>query len=95
VRISATAPPKLETAWCAQAGGTGSPMVTTTDGHSESIVWTIGSEDSQELRGFDGDTGKPIVSAPGGGQFNRFVSPIVGKGRLYVAGETGVYAFRF
>ena len=55
----------------------------------------MGSEDSQELRGFDGDTGHVIFSGTGTnvGQFNRFVSPIVGKGRIYVAGKSGVYAF--
>ncbi len=96
VKITATSPPKLETTWCANAAGSGSPMVTTTDGRAESIVWTIGSEDSQQLRGFNGDTGAVIFAGTGTnvGHFNRFVSPIVGKGRIYVAGETGVYAFK-
>ena len=97
LRITATRPPRLEVAWCAREDGEGSPMVTTTDGTSESIVWTIGSEGSQELRGFDGDTGAMIYAGAIDDKqaaFRRFVSPIVGKGRIYVAGDQGVYAFR-
>jgi outer membrane protein assembly factor BamB len=96
LRITATAPPRLEVAWCANAGGRGSPIVTTTDGHSESIVWTLGSEQTQQLRAFNGDTGAVIFGGAGTnvGAFKRFVSPIVGKGRIYVAGATGVYAFK-
>jgi len=70
--------------------------VTTTDGQSESVVWTIGSESSQQLRAFDGDTGEVIFDGTGTDvdTYKRFVSPIVGKGRIYVAGATGVHAFK-
>jgi hypothetical protein len=95
VRITATTPPHLQIAWCANQGGRGSPIVTTTDGHSESIVWTSGSEQSNFLRAFNGDTGAVIFTQTGTptGSFNRFISPIVAKGRVYIAGTTGVYAF--
>jgi PQQ enzyme-like repeat protein len=95
LHITATSPPQLEVAWCASENGQGSPMVTTTDGQAESIVWTIGSESSQQLRAFDGDTGAVIFDGAGTDvdTFKRFVSPIVGKGRIFVAGASGVYAF--
>src|SRR5258706_582082 len=44
VKIGATAPPKPAVAWCARQGGSGSPMVTTTDGRSDAIVWTSAAE---------------------------------------------------
>jgi len=97
VRIIPGAPPRVETAWCAQQNGKGSPMVTTTDGHNEAIVWSIGAEGDNRLHGFDGDTGK-IVYAGGGpgdviGLVRRFYTPILAGGRIYIAADGVVKAF--
>jgi hypothetical protein len=71
-------------------------MVTTTDGRSEAVVWTVGAEDDEPLRGFDGDTGAPLVAAAGAGaKVRRFQSPIVSNGRIYVAVEGGIRAYRW
>ena len=51
-----------------EEGGRGSPFVTSTDGTNNVIVWGIGSEGDQRLRGWDGDTGAPVFS--GGGAKN-------------------------
>lgn len=95
LRITAAAPPAIELAWCANEGGMGSPIVTTTDGHAESIVWTIGAEGNNSLLAFNGDTGAVIFDGTGTAvdTVRRFVSPIVAKGRIYFAGTTGVHAF--
>jgi outer membrane protein assembly factor BamB len=93
LRITATSPPKLEVAWCAAEDGGGSPIATSVDGHGDSIVWTVGAEESGELRAFDGDTGQVIFHSANLGEVNRFVSPIVGKGRVYIAGKSAVFAF--
>jgi hypothetical protein len=97
VRIIPGAPPTLKTAWCAQQNGEGSPMVTTTDGHAEPIVWIVGAEGDNRLHGFDGDTGQ-IVYAGGGpedviGLVRRFHTPIFAGGRIYVAADGVVKAF--
>ncbi len=98
VRIVPGSPPSVVTAWCARQNGTGSPMVTTTDGHAEAIVWSVGAEGDARLHGFDGDTGQ-VVYAGGGpgdampGGAPRFQTPILAKGRLFVGGNGAIHAF--
>jgi hypothetical protein len=97
VRITPGNPPTVRTAWCAQQNGAGSPMVTTTDGEDEAIVWSVGAEGDNRLHGFDGDTGR-IVFAGGGpgdviGLVRRFHTPILAGGRIYVAADGVVKAF--
>jgi hypothetical protein len=98
VKIGATSPPTLTTAWCMPNQGEGSPIVTTTDGVAEVIVWSAGAEGSQRLHAFDADTG--AVLFPGGGAgdvmsgVRRFTSPIAVHGRIIVAGNGRVFAFK-
>ena len=92
VRIGAASPPTLATAWCASQNGLGSPMVTTTDGHAEAIVWSVGAEGDGRLHAFDGDTGAAIASAAVGA-VRRYQTPIAAGGRLYVAADDAVRAF--
>jgi len=105
VRLLPGAPPSAVVAWCANQHGGGSPMVTQTqrDG-GDTIVWGLGTESAAEgagdsrLHGFDGDTGA-VVYAGGGtaasmGPLRRFITPIAVNGRIFVAGDNQVYAFR-
>ncbi len=97
LRLVPGAPPRVQTAWCARANGLGSPMVTTTDGHDEAIVWNVGAEGDGRLHGFDGDTGE-VVYAGGGpsdelGVVRRYQTPILAGGRIFVAVDGGVKAF--
>jgi hypothetical protein len=98
VRIVPGSPPTVATAWCARQNGAGSPVVTTTDGHAEAIVWSVGAEGDARLHGFDGDTGQ-VVYAGGGsadampGGVRRFQTPILAKGRFFVGGNGAVHAF--
>ena len=98
LRISATTPPAATFAWCANQNGRGSPIATTTDGQSEPLVWAVGSEDDNRLRAFDGDTGAVVFGGGGSaeamGTVRRFQSPVISGGRVYVAGDGRVYAFR-
>ncbi len=88
---------QLTTVWCADQVGRGSPIVTTTDGHSEAIVWAVGAENDNRLHGFDAETGAELFA--GGcdgdqlGTVRALSTPIVAKGRLYVAADQRVYAF--
>jgi hypothetical protein len=97
VRIVPGAPPTVTTAWCAQQNGEGSPIVTTTDGNSETIVWSIGAEGDNRLHGFDGDTGQIVYGGGGAGDVigfvRRFHTPILAGGRIYVAADGAVKAF--
>ena len=93
--IAPTTPPTFSVAWCASTGGQGSPIVTTTDGTSDPIVWVVGAQGSNILLGFDGDTGELIFG--GGGtvmsQVLRWTSPIVIGSRIYVGATNELYAF--
>jgi len=99
LRFAAASPPMLSVAWCAAQGGRGSPMVTTTDGKANPIVWAVGAEGDNRLHGFRGDTGA-ILFAGGGAaeamtQVRRFQTPIAAGGRIYVAADQHIYAFVF
>jgi hypothetical protein len=79
-------------AWCSSQGGLGSPMVTTTDGKSNAIVWAA----NNALYGFDGDTGAVIAGGANTTMSNAiqsFNTPIAAKGRIVVAvnGEVDVF----
>ena len=98
LHIGATAPPTISVAWCAGNQGAGSPMVTTIDGTSEPIVWTVGSESSNRLHAFDGETGKLLFAGGGSPEqmslVRRFQTPIAVDGRIIVAADNELYAFR-
>ena len=79
--------------------GRGSPIVTTTDGRSNSIVWIVGAEGDNRLRGYRGDTGQPIFTGGGLAEamsgLRHFQTLIAAGDRLYVAADGRVYAFEF
>jgi uncharacterized repeat protein (TIGR01451 family) len=102
--ISASSPPTVSVAWCANDNGPGAPfvgrgapIVTTTDGSSQPIVWTIGAEGTNRLFAYDGETGAPLFS--GGGpnelmtQVRRFMTPIAVNGRIIVVSDDTLYVF--
>jgi hypothetical protein len=97
VKIAPGNPPQLSLAWCAGTGSTGSPIVTTTDGTSNPIVWVGGIESDQRMHGYDGDTGAVVFDGGGAGDAmtstSRFITPIVAKGRIFVAANGQLYAF--
>jgi hypothetical protein len=97
IAVAPGAPPSMSTAWCALENGLGSPMVTTTDGHSEAIVWGLGAEGDGRLHGFDGDTGATVFDGGGPGdalaEIRRYATPIPAKGRIFVAGDGQLVAF--
>jgi outer membrane protein assembly factor BamB len=88
----------IKTAWCADQHGKGVPIVSTTDGAADTIVWAVGAEDDNRLHAFDADTGDEILTGDCGGDtpatVHRFTAPIVAKGRIFVAADGHVYAFK-
>jgi outer membrane protein assembly factor BamB len=95
LRIGPGMPPPLAIAWCGALRGAGAPMVTTTDGRAEPIVWMLGAEGDNRLYGFRGDTGERLcVSAPLPG-LRHFQSLIATRDRLFVAADDTVFAFAF
>jgi hypothetical protein len=86
VLIPPGSPPKPSVAWCAARSGTDtSPIVTTTDGKSEPIVWFI---NSGKLTGLDGETGAVLyTSSDTCAGVRQWTSPIAVKGRIIVGGD--------
>ena len=77
-------------------GYRGSPIVTTTDGHANPIVWIVGAEGDSRLHGFRGDNGAPLFT--GGSTMaglRHFQTLIATKERLFVGADGRVYSFRF
>jgi hypothetical protein len=107
-RITATNPPAIDIpgGWdvTRSSGGCGSPFATSTDGTTNMIVWVVGTEDhqtggDQRLHGYDGETGAVIYDGGGpnelmAGTHYYSTTGIVARGRIYVAGDSKVYAFQ-
>ena len=95
LQIKAGAPPTMTTAWCGAMRGRGSAMVTTTDGHSDPVVWMLGAEGDNRLHGFKGDTGEELFTSEPLSGLRRFQTLIATQDRLYIGADGRVYAFVF
>jgi len=95
IRISRGPPATMRTEWCAGLDGRGAPIVTTSDDTADPIVWIVGAEGDNRLHGFRGDTGQEMFTSdaplPG---LRHFVTILAAAGRLYVAGDGRIFAFR-
>jgi hypothetical protein len=99
LKIRAGSPPALATAWCGALSGRGSPIVTTTDGRANPIVWILGAEGDDRLHGYRGDTGEPVFDGGGPGAamtgLHHFQDLLPAGGRLYVGADDRLYAFSY
>jgi hypothetical protein len=85
-------PMAATTVWCSTQGDLGSPMVTTTDGTSNPIVWNADSK----LYGWNGDTGAVIVDGTNTAMstaVQNWNTPINANGRMAVAVDGQLYVF--
>ena len=84
-------------AWCAAMNGGGAPIVTTTDGTANAIVWAVGAEGDNLLHGFDALTGQPVFDGTGTAMtgLHHFETILATAKRFYVAADNTVYAFAF
>jgi outer membrane protein assembly factor BamB len=95
VRIAATSPPTMSIAWCGGPTTSYSPAVSQTDhAGSNTIVWAVGSDNI--LYGLDGDTGASVFAgeATAMSAVQSIQTPIVADGRIFVASNSQVYAFK-
>ena len=99
LQIRAGSPPTLVTGWCGALRGEGSPIITTTDGRENPIVWILGAEGDDRRHGYRGDTGEPLFD--GGGPedamtgLRHFQDLLATGDRLYVGADGRLYAFAF
>ena len=93
LKIAAGAAHMVETAWCGAVSGAGAPIVTTTDGASNPIVWMLGAEGDNRLHGFRGDTGERLFTGPPLAGLRHFQTLIAADDRLFVGADGRLYAF--
>lgn len=96
LNVAPSGPTPMTVAWCASFSGMGSPIITTSDGVANPIVWVVGAQGDGQLHGFNALTG--AVLSNGGGAtmtgLHRYQTLIEADGRLYVGANGTVYAFR-
>jgi outer membrane protein assembly factor BamB len=97
LRVTGGAKPSIATAFCSGLSGAGDPIVTTTNGTDNRIIWAVGAEGDNRLHGYAAQNGAVIYS---GGSTNdqmqnvRHMSTIlVANGRFYIASDNRIYAF--
>jgi hypothetical protein len=91
-KITAGATYTAKVAWCSNEANLGSPMVTTTDGKSNAVVWDA----NDHLWGYDGDTGAKVLDGTKtkmGTSMQYFNTPIDAKGRIAVGVDGQLYVF--
>jgi outer membrane protein assembly factor BamB len=82
--------------WCASLDGGGSPIITTTDGSSNPVVWVLGAGGDNKLHAFNAMTGASIYnSAAALNGLHNFQTLIAANSKLYIAADNTVYAFTF
>jgi outer membrane protein assembly factor BamB len=90
-------PSSISEVWCAAFGGGGAPIITTTDGTANPIVWVVGPQGNGELHGFNALTGKTVFNGSGSAMsgLRHFVTILSANGRLYVGADSKLYAFAY
>jgi outer membrane protein assembly factor BamB len=96
IKISAGSPPAISVAWCGGPSTQGSPAASATDAQgTDAVVWIVGSDN--KLYALDGDTGKPVFSGGAStdamSSVQKYETPMVANGRVFVAANNQVYAF--
>jgi hypothetical protein len=94
--LQAGAKSSIATKWCAGLNGGGSPMITTSDGTNNPIVWVLGAGGDNLLHGFNALNGAAVYNGTTTlSGLHYFQTLIAAGGRLYVAGDNSVYSFTF
>lgn len=96
LNIAASGSTPISFAWCAQYDGSnGGPIITTTDGTADAIVWVPGAEGDNQLHGFNARNGKVVFSGTGTTMsgLHHYQTILATDQRLYVAGDNKVFAF--
>jgi hypothetical protein len=97
LNVAAGGASPLSFAWCTPLIGGGAPIVTTTDGKANAIVWAVGAEGDNALHGFSAADGKIVFSGAGTAMngLHHFQTILATRDRFYVAGDNNLYAFKW
>jgi outer membrane protein assembly factor BamB len=97
LNVAASGTTPMSFAWCQALHGGGAPIVTTTDGAANGIVWVLGAEGDNLLHGFNALTGQVVFGGTGTSMsgLHHFQTILATKNRFYIAADNKVYAFAF
>jgi PQQ-like domain len=97
LNVAASGVSPITFAWCALMNGLGAPIVTTTDGVQNPIVWAVGAEGDNLLHGFNAMTGASVFTdtAPAMAGLHHFETILATPRRFYIAADNTVYAYAF
>ena len=95
LKVQVQPTPAISTAWCGSLNGTGAPIVTTTDGIANPIVWMVGAEGDDQLHAFRGADGQPLLTGSQSTMqgLRHFVTIVATPEHLYVPADGRIYAF--
>jgi hypothetical protein len=103
VKLDPSAAQKMTVVWCVDAQGMGSPIITSRDGTLDPFVWTFGAEGTNQLHAWNLTTGMPVFTGggtagtlplTGGATVHHFATILAANGRIFVAADGGLYAFK-
>lgn len=84
----------ITTKWCVSVNAQGAPIITTTDGVANPLVWVVGAEGDNLLHGYNAITGQAVYTSTTPMQgLHHFQTLIAAEGRFYIAADNTVYAF--
>jgi hypothetical protein len=97
LNVAAQGSNPIKVAWCATFAGRGAPIITTTDGTANPLVWVLGASGDSLLHGYNVQTGASVFG--GGGSpmagLHHFQTLIAAEGRFYIGADNKIYAFTF
>ena len=96
IKIGATSPPTVTVAWCGGPTTQDSPAVSMSNAQGQdALIWIVGTDN--KLHGLDGSTGASVYAGGSGtdtmSAVQKFQTPIVANGRVFVAANNQLYAF--
>ncbi len=97
LNIAASGKSPITQAWCAALSGAGAPIITTTDGVSQPIVWVVGAEGDDLLHGFNAMNGQVAFAGDKEAMsgLHHFQTILVANRHFYVGADERIYAFTF
>ncbi|HEX4294239.1 MAG TPA: hypothetical protein VHZ29_08905 [Rhizomicrobium sp.] len=97
INVAASGVSPITFAWCASMLGRGAPIITTTDGTANPIVWAAGAEGDDLLHGFNALNGQSVFTdtAPAMSGLHHFVTILATQRRFYIAADNTIYAYAF
>jgi hypothetical protein len=100
VKLDPAAAQHMTVVWCTDSHGMGSPIITSSNGTNDAMVWTMGAEGSEQLWAWDLATGAIVLDGgtvnnalPNGATARHFTTLIAAHGRVFAPADGGLYAY--